>query len=113
MAPLEIEVYNKQVGRWVKAGEVKPGDRPGSMSDSKADGKRDIYLFECAADDSKSIIYRSAFGADLESAKEERTIFLDPSKRVVIKELVKGESYEMTVTTERARQSSRIRFTHS
>ena len=112
MPPLEIEAYHKGREVWVKSAEVKPGDPPGSISDNKPNGKRDIYMFECITDDSKSTIYRSVLGLDLESAKGERTVFFDPSKREVVKELAKGESHEITVFTDKARQASLLRFTH-
>ena len=112
MPPLEIEIYHEGKKIWVKAGEIKPGDRPGSISDNKPTGKRDIYILECARDDSKSTIYRSVFGLDLESSEEERTIFFDRSKREVLRELAKGESFEMTVRTDKVRQATQFRFTH-
>lgn len=69
MSPLRVEVYNPGAKRWFLTGEVKPGGPPGSISDNKLDGSRDVYIFWCAPDDSQSTIYRSGFGVDVELAE--------------------------------------------
>lgn len=51
---LRIEIYHSNT--WVNVAELKRGDPLGSISDNKADGSRDIYMFECLADDSVSTI---------------------------------------------------------
>lgn len=116
MSPLNIEVYVPERSKWIGVSpQLKPGDRPGSISDNKPDSSRDIYLFECAPDDSKSTISRSGFGADTELEQERlRAVFPDPSKMEVVKELRKGETYEMTVRSDRnPQQPTQIRFTHT
>ncbi|HEY5601343.1 MAG TPA: hypothetical protein VIK81_04665 [Patescibacteria group bacterium] len=111
MSPLSVEIYNPEARNWVKAGEVKPGDPPGSISDNKTDGSRDIYMFDCAPDNSKSTIYRSSFGADVDLGTV-RVVTSDPSRLETIKELKTGESFEMEVKTDRSPESRRIRFVH-
>lgn len=64
MSPLNLEVFNPQGSEWRKVGELKPGQPPGSISQNKPDGSREIYFFECNSDDSESIIYRSKAGVD-------------------------------------------------
>lgn len=113
MSPLRIEVYNPERNSWIQAGEVKPGDPPGSISSNKPDGSRDVYMFDCAPDDSKSTIQRSGFGVDAELAEGRlRAVVPDPSRLEVVKELKPGESYEMTIKTDRSPQPRQIRFTH-
>jgi hypothetical protein len=81
MSPLRIEIYNPELSRWIQVGEVKPGDPSGSISDNKPDGTRDIYLFECAPDNSKSTIYRSGLGLDTEVEQGRlRVVMPDPSR---------------------------------
>lgn len=106
MAPLGIEVYADN--KWKPIGKVKPTDQPGSMSDNK-DGRREVYIFQCAADDSGSTIYRSKLGADAEFGpnRELLTTGLE-----VVKELKKGDQYEKDFNTDISPELRRIRFTH-
>ena len=114
MSPLRIEAYNPEVDKWAFVGEIKPNDPPGSVSDNKPDGKRDVYLFECEKDDSKSIIYRSGFGADIElEGGKLRKVEMDPSRLEVVKEIKPGESHEMTIKTDRSPVPVLLRFTHT
>ena len=111
MAPLSVEVYNQDKNEWTKAGEVKPGERPGSISDNKQDGDRDIYMFACNHDDSKSTIYRSGVGFDIDLISSTRVV--NPMGGLeVIKELQRGESFEMEVKTDNSPAPRHIRFTH-
>lgn len=110
MAPLNIEVFHPVEKKWIKVGEVKPTDLPGSISNNKTDDSRDLYLFECESDDSKSIIYRSKFGADGKIGNNLREIISSGSE--VIKELKKGETHEMKIKTDKNQESRLIRFTH-
>lgn len=111
MSPLRVEIYNPEARNWIKIGEVKPNDLPGSISDNKSDGSRDVYMFECAADNSKSTIYRSGFGADIDLGSM-RVVSPDPSQLEVVKELNKNESFEMVVKTDKSPGPRRIRFSH-
>ena len=113
MSPLRIEAYNPELSRWIQVGEVKPGDSPGSISDNKPDGTRDVYMFGCAPDNSKSIIYRSGLGLDTEVERGRlRVVMPDPSRFETVKELNPGESYKMTVKTDVSQAPGQIRFTH-
>jgi len=110
MSPLRIEAFNPVDKQWVRVGEVRPTDPPGSISDNKPDGKRDIFMFKCERDDSKSIIYRSGIGIDEEVGRFR--VITDFSKLEVVKELKKGESFEMDIKTDKRPASRKIRFTH-
>ena len=110
MAPLELEVQNQQTKQWTKAGEVKPGDRPGSISDNTQQG-RQVYLFSCKSDDSGSIIYRSKFGVDVDLSNTTRLVE-NLTGFETVKELIRGESFEITVKTDRSPEPRKIRFTH-
>ena len=109
MSPCEVEFRPKGQKEWLKLESINPGDQPGSISDVSK-GKRDIYLFDCAPDNSKSTIYRSPVGVDMDVGEAARVI--TPLKDLeVIKEVKRGESHELEVTTERG-HSGTFRFTH-
>ncbi len=109
MSPCEVEVRPKGQKQWVKLGTIKPGDLPGSILDVSK-GQRDVYVFDCAPDNSKSTIYRSRFGADWDAGKAARVAALLEGIDVV-KEIKQGESHELEVTTERGHPGT-YRFTH-
>ena len=108
MAPLNIEVYNPN-GEWVSIGRIRFGDNKGSMSHNKPNGDREIYTFECANDDSKSVIYRSILGIDAEVGSSRVVNSLGEE---IVRELIKGDSYELAVKTDRTPELTRVRFTH-
>ncbi len=103
--PLRIEVYKN--GKWIKVGELTKHDPPGSFSNISPDGRREIYIFECFGN--KSVIYRSKGGIDREigSLREIYTFGLER-----IKELGKGNSYEMEIGTDKSSERRKIRFVH-
>lgn len=112
MSPLRVEAFHPVEKEWVRIEpELKPGDPSGSMSNNNEDGSRDLYLFECADDDSKSIIYRSGFGTDVDLGAK-RVVSMDPSKLEVVKELKRDESYEMEFNTDQSPEPRKVRFTH-
>ncbi len=111
MSPLRVEVYRPEIKQYVQAGEVSPGDPLGSMSDNKPDGTRDLYIFECSPNDSKSTIYKSELGIDL-SQGNLRAVIGDRTKWNIIKELRKNESFEMDVRTDISPRPRQVRFTH-
>lgn len=111
MSPLRVEIYNPEAKQWTLVGEVKPGDPPGSISDNKSDSSRDLYLFECATDNSESAIYRSGLGVDTEVDRF-RVVVPNLSRLEVVKRLKKNESFDMTVKTDRSPKPRQIRFTH-
>lgn len=109
MSPLNLETYGPNMN-WIKIGEVEPGDPPGSMSNNKPDGSRDIYIFECLPDDSKSVIYRSRAGLDTEIGPVRA---LTTTGADIIKEIKRGdEPYEMKIKTDKSPEPRQIRFTH-
>jgi len=112
MAPLSLEVYNTGEKRWVQLSYVNPGDRIGSISSNKPDGSRELYLFECSPDDSKSLIYRSESGLDIEIERgvlrEALTTGLE-----VVKELRRGdEPYMLLIKTDKSPEFRQVRFAH-
>ena len=113
MAPCELEVYIPTQEKWVKVIENKLGDPPGSFSNVKPDGKREIYLVECAKDDSQTTISRSGLGVDAELGErgELRVVIPDSERMEVVKSIRKGESFEMEIATDRGTHS-KIRITH-
>ena len=108
MSPLRVEIYTEDCG-WVKVNDLAPGRRPGSLSDNH-DGQRDLYIFECSKRDSKSVIYRARNTADVEVG-DLRAILASPDIEIV-KELEKGEEYELEIQTDHSSVKRRIKFRH-
>jgi hypothetical protein len=108
MAPLSLETYSPDAKKWLRVGLIGPGAPPGSVSDNR-DGRRDVYVFSCASDNSHSVIQRSVAGVDRE---------IGPLRAVTsvgaetVKVLKTGETYEMEVRTDMGREPRRIRFRH-
>lgn len=106
--PLKVEIYDKDRNTWRTTGTLNPGDPAGSLSDNK-EGRRQIYLFECARDDSHSGIYRSLGGIDVERSEMRgvSTLGLSP-----IAELRKGDYYILSAKTDKSIEERLVRFTH-
>lgn len=109
MSPTELEIFIKKRG-WIKVAEAGPNDPPGSLSNSKKDGSRDLYLIECAKDDSRTTLYLLGYGLDADLGKV-RLAKIDPTKLKVIKEIKRGDSFEMEITTDRGIHT-KIRIYH-
>lgn len=110
--PLQIEAYNPELSEWLKIGDVKPNDPPGSFSQNRPDGSRELYLFECAEDNSQSTIYRSPFGIDTEIGNL-RAVLNDRTEWEVMKVLRKDdEPFRITIKTDNSPQRRVVRFTH-
>lgn len=109
MSPLYTEVH---IGgnNWHQVGVLNPGDNPGSMSDNRPDGSRQVYLFECSADDSHSLLYRSKAGIDAEIGVV-RVMATDGLEE--IKCLTKGDKpYSIRVQTDGNPRPTLVRFIH-
>lgn len=109
MPPLHINIYDSEAG-WGLVGKVGPDDPQGSVSNNKPDGSREVYLFDCAFDDSKSTIYRSPAGIDWEVGPTRAVA--STGRLEIVKELKPGESYELLVKTDKSPEPRRLRFTH-
>ncbi len=108
MSPLNVEVYVPDKEQWAKVGELNPGDPPGSISQNKPDGQREVYLFQCEGEE--SAIYRSELGVDVAT----------PQSRIVstagleeVARLRDGESHTLSIKTDIADTRRVVRFTHS
>lgn len=105
--PLRLEVYDERKNL-VPVGIILPESIPGSMSDV-SQGTRQVYMFECARDDSHSTIHRSRAGIDVEQG-ESRVI--SSAQFVQIMKLHRGESYSISLQPEGSPVQREIRFTH-
>lgn len=112
--PLRIEAYDTSLNQWLSSPDLGPSDNPGSMSSNLNDGKRVLYVFYCADDDSHSVINRMP-------SPEKRTQLL--IRRVGLKDLADAprvatlrrgdEPYRVTVQSDTSEGVRRIiRFTH-
>jgi len=63
VAVLSIDVRLPN-GSWARVNGVRPSDPPGSMSDNRENGQRDVIVFACSAD--KSTILRVPSVTDVE-----------------------------------------------
>lgn len=107
---LSIEVYHPDRKEWIKLPEWKPGDLPGSVSQDKPDGTREVYLFECASDDFHSTIYRSTLGVDTEVGSN-RILTTEGLEEIAT--LRRGDRpHILTLLTDISSQRRVIRFTH-
>lgn len=107
--PLYLEA---QIGsQWTEVGAVRPGDRPGSISDNKDDGTRTVYLLECAEDDSKSTISKpDKLGVD---ATADETRIIECIGVEIVKVLEQGSPpFELRVKWDGAKESRSLRFSH-
>jgi hypothetical protein len=92
---LRIEISDG-CGGWRPVAGMRPGDREGSISDSKP-GRRDVIMFRC--EPGRSVIRRSRAGADWEQGAERAVVPLAGFEELAV--LVPGESFEMAVTSDR------------
>lgn len=106
MAPLELETMDLS-GDWYKFGRVMPG-KNGSLSDNKADGSREVYHFECNANDESSTLSRSAGGIDIANSSTRKII---STGFELIKEIKDGDSHVLDIRRPQ-RESIQVRFTH-
>lgn len=65
MMPLALFIGPTEAGPWVAVQPVRPGGPPGSLSDHTS-GRREILLFWCDADDTRSFVAVSKGGVDFE-----------------------------------------------
>lgn len=108
--PLILEIYDEADERWKENGQLMPGEPPASISNfSLLRGEREIYLVECEPDDQASVIAQSLSGVD-ETIGHGRLIVSDLMREV--RRLTDGESYEMTVMTDKSIGRRRLRFRH-
>lgn len=107
MSPLRAEIWTPK--GWVPAFEIRPGDRSGSLSDVKPGGRREIYFLECKPDDSGSTISRSTLGVDREVGPLREVV---TAGRETVRELRRGESFEMTLQPETSPAPQKMRFSH-
>jgi hypothetical protein len=108
MAPCEVEIRAPGSEKWMRIGQVGPGDQPSSFSNIRKDGVREIVVFECSKDDSETRIFLS--GLQIEW-KAEGSRISDSELFQLVKTLKEGESCEVNITTVR-RKKAVVRFTH-
>jgi hypothetical protein len=109
MSPLKIEIIDPVTEAVRTLGELYPGDAPGSFSHFPPDGSRQIILFQCEADDSSSVIYKSEGRIDIEygSLREEHSIGIEEIARIS-----SGESFDLPIKTGNLKQEITVRFSH-
>lgn len=106
MAPLELENMDLS-GDWYRFGRVMPG-KNGSLSDNKLDGSREVYHFECNANDESSTLSRSVYGIDIANRSTREII---STGFELIKDIKDGESYVLDIRTVRG-ESTQVKLTH-
>lgn len=112
MSPLQVEAYDPIKDEWVSLPSLNPGSLPGSISQNKPGGTRELYLFECSEDGSHSVIYRSPLGLDI-ATEDERHVISDRSDWEIVKKLEEGDKpYIMTVRTDISPKGRVVRFRH-
>lgn len=108
MAPLEIDIFSGN--GWKNAGEIKPGEKPGSLT-NYVNGRKDVYVLSCAPDDSTSVIHRITDVLDHKLKNGTRRI-LNTSDQKVVDTLNSGESHELILKTSPEGKIRKFRFSH-
>ena len=102
MATLYLEAYDPERGGWIVAGTLRPGERPGSLSDNTPEG-RVTYTYALAADGRHATIGHTAVGLLYRDGSV--ATFAD-----VVRTLGPGEEHEMEITSDVGRKRQRVRF---
>lgn len=105
--PLHVE--SSVGGSWREIGVLQPGAQPGSMSHTKEDGSREIYIFECNQNDRDSTVFRSRAGLDI---VEGLTREILSTHYDVVQTLTAGESIELNIRGPRMQKPNPVRFSH-
>ena len=96
-------------GSWKEIAVLKPGDQPGSMSNLKEDGSREIYVFECDRNDRDSTVFKSRAGIDIvEGATRE----ILSTHYDIVQTLTAGQSLELNMRSPRMQEPKPIRLSH-
>jgi hypothetical protein len=90
-----------------RAGELRTGDPPGSLSHNPPEGQRQIILFSCHGD--HSLIRRSTGGADVELGAGRVVGSLGYEEMA---KLHAGERFECLVLPDKRTRAMRVRFRH-
>lgn len=110
--PLIVSFWDDEKAEWRELNTLYPNDLPGSVSDHPIIGGRNLYLFECDADDSHSRFYQSIATTD-EDLGAIRRISSDKGFLNVIRVLGDEEVFEKTIITDRMlRTPVKLRFRH-
>ena len=113
MAPLKVEIYGGPERSWVPAGEVKPNDPSGTVSNNLPDGSREVYAFSCAQNDSQSVIKKLPAGIDVATSRYRAIDLSELESAEIVVTLKRGDKpYHLTVKTDVSPQSKMMRFTH-
>lgn len=107
MSPLNVEI-KRQGAKWKKIGTQEPGQTPGSFSDIRSKGGRDMYVYECVIDDTFSLItvYRGGVEGEGQSQKE---VF---GKGEEFTRLKKGQSKTIHIRSNEFGGKVSVRFKH-
>jgi len=110
--PLKMEVYNTSTKSWIAITPLQPG-KIASFSNNRIDGIREMYLAECAANDSYSKVYRANSGTDKEIGGS-RIVSMDIGALELLKTLKRDEEpYTMLLRSDISNNTFRqIRLTH-
>jgi hypothetical protein len=109
MSPLKIEVFAPDIEEWIVRAQLFPDSPPGSISQNKPDGQREVYTFQCEPSGEESVIYRSEKGIDAASSQI-RLITTEGFEEVA--RLKDSQSHTIAVKTDISDMRSLVRFTH-
>lgn len=105
-----VEVYSPESSSWISVRDLPPGEK-GSVSQNLPDGSRKIYVFECASDDSETILYEPSDGIDLTDG--EARVVIGSEELKVKKRIERGdEPYLITLNTDVSKQRRIMRLSH-
>lgn len=105
---LRVELQIPNTDEWTRLNDIRLGDRDGTVSDNHETG-RDVFLFGVDPIENQGYVKKSVLGVD---ATESSTRMVSSAGFVTIAALETGESYELTVHTDKSPEPRRLRFTY-
>ena len=100
-------------GKWRALGTISPGDREGSFTNDKPDGRREVIAFNCSPDDALSTIRRTDT-PEVSDGFGNRKLLIQAGETgprfELVKKLRSGESHEMPLTVDGRPEV--VKFTH-
>lgn len=108
--PLSVEIKINEI--WRPISTVSPGGQAGSISNNRADGERELYILECASDDTSSTISKSEGGMDSSGQDERDRVVLSVRSDVIAVLRENDKPFELTVTPDNSTESRTFRFAH-
>lgn len=112
MSPLEMKGYRKDAGDFVHHALFEPGES-GRITNNLPNGEKELYRFSCLPDGSKSVIEKSKRGFGIAFAGAGQPLSAGHSLEwTLVRELRRGEFFDIQVITDFNPNLRTVRFEH-